>query len=143
MLPVMGSPETEKPDGEKLLALKDSILEQWGELPSEHQASMALVLVGQVVEGEYGSWLTEALQTLWVPPAPAKLLPVIPLSKDHLRLTVLTKEEQEQLDDDDLHHMTKQLIEHFISDTFADELEFLARLRLAEKQEKTSKPADG
>ena len=49
-------------DADQLLAAKNEILSLWRALPPEHQATMALVLVAEVVDaGEYDDWLRQAI----------------------------------------------------------------------------------
>jgi len=50
---------------EALHDLKKNIMAAWDQLPSEHKATMALVLFGSVMEGEWGPWVREAADTLW------------------------------------------------------------------------------
>jgi hypothetical protein len=45
----------------ELLKLKEEILERWGKLPPEHQATTLLVLV---YESEWGDWAVEAHKLL-------------------------------------------------------------------------------
>lgn len=51
-------------DVQQILALKDTIRAAWGQLPVEHQASLLLVLIRRVLEGEYGQWLAEVIRLL-------------------------------------------------------------------------------
>src|SRR5258708_3435643 len=46
---------------EQILQLKDELLERWHQLPSEHQASLGLVLLNEVMQGEWGEWLRDAI----------------------------------------------------------------------------------
>lgn len=46
---------------EHLLKLKAELLERWQQLPVEHQATMGLVLLQELLDGEYGTWMREAL----------------------------------------------------------------------------------
>lgn len=46
---------------EHLLQLKNEVLERWQPLPPAHRASMALVLLQDVLAGDYGPWLVDAL----------------------------------------------------------------------------------
>lgn len=54
--------ETAPQDPEQLLQLKSELLECWCQLPVEHQASMALVLLGDVLDDELGAWMVDALR---------------------------------------------------------------------------------
>jgi hypothetical protein len=53
----------EQPDPERLLALKDQLFSCWQQLPDEHKASMGLVLINDLANGEYFGWLMGALLT--------------------------------------------------------------------------------
>ena len=53
------------PNPEELHKLKDELVATWEQLPPEHQATMALVLVQTVMEGEWGEWMREAIATKW------------------------------------------------------------------------------
>ena len=125
-------------DPEQLLQLKNSISEQWEQLPPEHQASTALVLMGKVLEGEYGLGLLSAVETLWQDTSSpqGKVLPIVPLSATQLEFANLTPDEIAQLDEDDLRHITYAMARHYANDVFWEELEFHARNTLAEKREK-------
>jgi len=52
-------------DPEGLLQLKDQLFDAWRQLPGEHQATTVLALVGEVMAGEQGPWLREALVLQW------------------------------------------------------------------------------
>lgn len=52
--------EHERPTAEALLALKGELRSRWEQLPPEHQASMVLTLIGDVMDGEWGAWLRDA-----------------------------------------------------------------------------------
>lgn len=49
------------PNKEQLLQLKTELLARWQMLPAAHRASMALVLLQDVLAGDYGPWLQDAL----------------------------------------------------------------------------------
>jgi hypothetical protein len=46
---------------DEILNIKDELQQRWQQLPPEHQATMALVLVKDVFAGEQGDWLIDAL----------------------------------------------------------------------------------
>lgn len=123
--------------GEQLLHLKGEIETRWEQLPPEHQASMALVLLSKVLEGEYGEWLRSAIDVLSEKQgsAPVKVLPIMPLSGEHLALASLTEEEIGQLDENDLKSITYGIARHFTNDVFWEELEYLAREVTKQKRE--------
>lgn len=53
------------PDPQELLQLKDELITRFEQLPPEHQATMALVLIDRVMQGEWGAWLKEAVAVKW------------------------------------------------------------------------------
>jgi hypothetical protein len=55
-------PERERPTPDDLLRLKDSIVSLVQQLPSEHQASLGLVLAKGILQGDMGTWFREALR---------------------------------------------------------------------------------
>jgi hypothetical protein len=122
-------------DPERLLQLKDTLLEQWRALPAEHQASMALVLHTQVMAGEYGPWLRAAIQVMEQPEThgPYRFLPILRLTPDHLTQANLTEEEISRLDEEDLRAISHEIVRHYTNDVFWEELEFLARKTLDDK----------
>lgn len=124
------------PSPEDILHLKDEISERWRHLPPEHQATLALVLFQQTLEGEYGPWLRAAVRTLDPPDvdSPFRFLPIVRIARSHLDQANLTPEEVAELDDEDLMHISQQIVRHYTNDVFWEELEFLARLTLAEKR---------
>ena len=118
-------------DAETLHQLKDDIFDRWGQLPEEHQASMALVLLGRVLEGSYATWLVGAVETL------AHKAPPMASGggRELLARAHLSEEEINLLDQTDLQRIAQTMIEHYVNDAFWDELEFVARLTLAEKRD--------
>ena len=129
------------PPPEELLKRKGEILEHWGQLPPEHQATMTLVLFQQVLEGEYGPWLRSAVKimTQQEPDEPFRFLPIIRISRSHLTQAGLTEAEIDQLNEEDVMNISHDIVRHYTNDVFWEELEFIARLRLAEKR---NPPAD-
>ena len=45
--------------------MKDELVSLWDQLPKEHQATMTLVLIDRVMQGEMGTWLKEAISIKW------------------------------------------------------------------------------
>lgn len=123
------------PDPQDILALKDSILDQWQRLPPEHQATMVLVLLRRLMEGEYGSWLLSAIDLLWKEKSPFynRVLPISHITHADLKHTNLTADEIARLTEDDLNHIMHGISAHTINDAFWEEVAFVARLVLAEK----------
>lgn len=115
--------------------LKAGILEQWQQLPPEHQATIALVLIHHLVEGEYGPWTLAAIETLWKEKSPlyGKTLPITAITHADLKQTDLTESEMAQLTEDDLKRITHDVSEHYANDVFWEEVGFIARLVLAKK----------
>ena len=138
MLPIsMAEQDTPPLSPEDLLQLKDKISEQWQQLPIAHQETMMLVLLNQMLAGERGAWVLASIELLWKthsPPA-EQLLPIPHITHADLEYLNLTPEEIAQLDDDDLKHITHQIMRHFTHDVFLEELEFLVERKLAEKRQ--------
>ena len=53
------------PDPEELNRINDEMVATWEQLPAEHQASMALVLLQTIMDGEWGEWMKEAIALKW------------------------------------------------------------------------------
>ncbi len=53
--------EQEKPSPQDLLPLKGELRARWEQLPPEHQAAMVLTLIADVMQGEWGDWLKDAI----------------------------------------------------------------------------------
>lgn len=131
----MTHPEAGRPSDEELLTLKTNIRRDWGLLPPEHQASMTLVLVQEVADGEMGEWLLSALELLNKPTeAKSPLLPLESMFQAQLQLAGLSEEERRQLTAEDFHLISARVMEHLTGDVLLDELEYAARRRLEEKQ---------
>ena len=58
----MPQAELGTPTPEEILKIKEQLLEHWRQLPGEHQASMALVLLQEVLGDDYGQWIKDALE---------------------------------------------------------------------------------
>jgi hypothetical protein len=121
------------PIPERLHVLKDELMERFGQLPPEHQATMALVLVNQVIEGELGEWMREAIALRFPQDNP------FAVSHDDLRQTRLPDGQISQLNDQDLAHISRMLRQHYEQDVFLVAAPVIAELVLAEKQ-KPPKP---
>jgi hypothetical protein len=120
---------------EHILHLKGEIFSRWEQLPPEHQATVTLIMLSHLVEGEYGPWTLSAMEMLWKEKSPlySKTLPIPQISQADLAQTNLTAEEIAQLSEDDLRRITHDVSEHFANDVFWEEIEFIARLVLAER----------
>ena len=58
---------TEKPTPTpaEILQNKNELRERWDKLPIEHQASMLLTFLQEVLNGEYQDWMVVALRILF------------------------------------------------------------------------------
>lgn len=116
---------------QELLAIKDSIFLQWQRLPSEHQASMLLVLMNRVLNSEYGPWAADAIKLLSTRPEnplpPTSAPPIT--SADLARHTDLAPDEIARLSTEDLKDISAVVTAHLVFDVFWNEVEYLARQR--------------
>lgn len=128
--------ESHTPSPEDLLHFKDEITRHWRQLPPEHQATMTLVLFQETLEGEYGSWLRSAVRVIDHPESdsPFRFLPIVRITKAHLDQANLSADEIARLDDEDLMSISHDIVRHYTNDVFWEELEFLVRKTLDEKQ---------
>lgn len=62
-----GEPAESGRDPEAILQLKSRLFTVWRQLPAEHQATIALVFVAELMAGEEGAWLREAIALQWPP----------------------------------------------------------------------------
>ncbi len=53
--------EQEKPSPHDLITLKGELRARWEQLPPEHQATMVLTLIADVMQEEWGDWLKDAI----------------------------------------------------------------------------------
>lgn len=113
---------------EEVLTLKDEITARWRSLPPEHQASLALTLSANVMDGEYGPWFLTAIALLH----PEIDVP-LPLSDEHLRQVGLSDEELRQLDEADRQDIRRRMIDHWLQDAYWQDLEYQATKLLEEK----------
>ncbi len=89
---------------ENILHLKDELLSLWQQLPTEHQATFALLLFNEVQQSEWGEWLTEAvgeLQKDRKQELAKQAYPVISISRAGLD-QIFSQEEVAQFSDDDV-----------------------------------------
>lgn len=116
----------------ELLAIKDGILEQWQRLPTEHQASMFLVLMNRVLQSDHGEWAADAIKLLATPHEPSLTPESAPRvsNQDLIHHTGLTPPEIAQLSAEDLKQISAAVMQHLIHDVFWDEFEHQARQHL-------------
>jgi hypothetical protein len=126
-------PEEGPSNSEQLLVRKEELMQRFGQLPTEHQASMTLVLLNQVMEGELGEWIREAIG-LRFPPENQ-----FAVSLDDIRQIYLPEDQIVKLDDQDLSHISRMLRQYYEQEVFPVALPVIAGLVLAEKQ-KPPKP---
>ncbi len=108
---------------------KDEILSRFQQLPPEHQATVGLVLVKSIMEGEWGVWFTDALTRRYLG---AAVFPVV--DRDVLRAARFTEDDIAQFSDEDLTRIAQQMREHYVSDLFGDEIFFHAQEVLESKR---------
>jgi hypothetical protein len=131
----MSEPPKPSPESEHLLRLKDDILSQWEQLPVDHQASMAMVLVGRVLAGEEGAWLREAIELRWPmeQEAPAESFPVVSIGRADLKKVGLSSEQAAQLSDDDMRGIAAAMEHYYRLGAFWLDLEQVAHEAWEEK----------
>jgi hypothetical protein len=131
-------PKSELPSAspEELLHIKDTIHQQWQKLPPEHQASTLLVLLSQTLEGEYGSWLSGALEVMGQHTIrhPVQVLPIPPLTRGHLELVNLSEDEITQFSEADLRHISGEMMAHYANTLFWEELGNFVKKAVQEKR---------
>jgi hypothetical protein len=138
MMLLMPKSELPPTSPKELLHIKDTIHQQWQKLPPEHQASTILVLLSQTLDGEYGPWLSGALEVMsqHTVRRPVPVLPIPPLTRGHLELANLSEDEIAQFSEADLRHIAHEMMDHYANDVFWEELEYLAQKTLEEKRGK-------
>jgi len=122
---------------ERLLQLKDELLERFHALPPGHQATMGLLMVKSILAGEWGAWFHDTLTTRFRLGDTAHVPPyMFQVSRDHLRRVHVSEDEIAALADSDLMTIASLIHEHYITDAFWDELAFITDLVLAGKKRK-------
>src|SRR5690349_7003857 len=92
-----GQSDKQQANAEPVITLKNEILQRFEALPPEHQATMGLVLVKQIMDGAWGDWLQDALiRQYWG----NSVFPSI--DRDVLRAVRFTEDEVAQFSDEDL-----------------------------------------
>ncbi len=125
---------------ELMRELKDKLLSECQELPLKEQGKLALELLDNVMncQDKY-HWLKlrEAIDKRW--PVKPQSIPstfaLVTLNHDDLQRAHLDDEELAQFDDDDLIEIARVVRNSFVHDIFWDEVEFVARAFLEQKQE--------
>ncbi len=125
--------EQDKPTPEELLQIKAELTERWRKLPVEHQASMMVVLLKSVMDGEYGEWIHAAIE---ISRATEDAAPksAFTVTREDVKQLRFSPEEIAQLSDDDLLKISRALEAHYRHDLFRDELRHGVEIALEEKQ---------
>ncbi len=134
-------PDLEHPqpiaDPAELLALKATLQDIWEQLPPEHQATMALVLLQSVAASAYGAWLYDAMQRTWEGKThtPDLAVPIASISRADLK-RVLTAAEIARLSDADLRLIAEKMEDLYVDDMFWGDLQSVSRDILVSKPPK-------
>jgi hypothetical protein len=119
---------------EHILAVKDELLARFEQLPPEHQATICLVMVRTILEGEWGDWLRNALAMKVDKPDAPYIPSFFNVSRDDLRRVDVSEEDIDLLSDTDLTTIASLVHEHYITDAIWDEIAFITDLVLAGKR---------
>jgi len=125
--------EQERAGSEHLHNLKDLVLDSFRQLPAEHQASMGLVLVSAIIEGEWGTWFQEALASRFGIERAEEPSALCAVSRADLQEAGFSEREISQLTDDDLSTIAKMITEHWTTDVFRDDLLVITEMVLERK----------
>jgi hypothetical protein len=132
--PVASSPK--ESEAEIVTEIKGSILTQWQKLPISEQKETALDLLDEVMTSQYVSAFREAVDSRW-PGKPKSLhatFALVSLDHDDLQRAHLDEAEITQLNDDDLVEIARTVRNHFVQDVFWDEVEYVARAMLEQRE---------
>jgi hypothetical protein len=121
-------------DVDRIVALKDELLARLGQLPPEHQATIGLVMVNTIMQGEWGDWFRNALAAKVGEPNSASIPSFFNVSRDDLRRVEVSEENIDLLSDTDLMTIASLVHEHYITDGIWDEIAFITDIVLAGKQ---------
>ena len=117
------SEEQRKLTPEELLQAKDRVLEQWRLLPSEHQATMFLVLLKEVDSADMRDWVWNAVTALYSASESSQtFLPVPIVSRTKLAELNIDEAELAKLTDSDLLTISERIQAQYAHDEFWDEL---------------------
>jgi hypothetical protein len=120
---------------EEILYFKEQLLNFWRQLPSEHQASIVLLLTNEVLTGQWGTWLREAIALRWPIETPEQSVLRFGISREDLKQVHLSEQEISQLTDEDLKTIAYLMAEHYLNDVFWDDLSYIAEGILAKKRQ--------
>jgi hypothetical protein len=119
---------TPSDEAERLIHVKEEILNQFRQLPMEHQASLGFVIVNILMEGELSSWFLDATTRRYL--QTALLLEV---DREDLEQAGISNVDIARLTDQDLVTLGRRLREHYIHDLYPDELRFHTNALLEHK----------
>ena len=122
-------------DPQHFLQAKNALRDLWQELPPEHQATMLLVLLKEVLKGDHQAWMADAIARLhpqMMVPAP-EMFPLPLVSRAKLAELDLPAEQMATLTDADLAEIARRMYAHYAQDWFWDEFAFHADAVLREK----------
>lgn len=108
---------------DQLLQLKEAIITAFQALPPEHQATMSLSVFKIVTDGEWGTWVKDALSRLnMTETSSVGSFPTV--TRDHLHHVAFSENEIGKLTDDELAAISRAMYTHYVSDLFWDEVQF-------------------
>ena len=117
---------------ESISVAKEQLLAIWEALPNEHKATIALLLVNNVMEGEYQFWLQQAIAFRW--PLKTEHLelayPHFEISEQDLHRAHLDEAEIARLAPEHLRQIGAIMRNHYIHDVFWPEMQHVAHVVL-------------
>lgn len=135
--------EREQSEGERLLQIKDTIHSHWMQLPPEHQATMALVLIKNTLAGQAGDWLREAVALLDHSTAEsddglsiAPLQVKVTLTREHINQLPEAYTEKAQLTDEDIRRIERN-VELNVYENIWNEIEAVVAAEIDAKEHKS------
>jgi len=112
-----------------MIRRKDDILAAFATLPAEHQATLSLVLIQTVMNGEWGDWLRGTLALRFL----AQSEPFYTILRTEFDQAGLSPEQMDSLTNEDLANIARMVSDHLLTDAFWDEVRYIAENRLYEK----------
>lgn len=115
--------EQRKPTANEVLQTKDRVLEQWRLLPTEHQATMLLVLLKEIDSGDMNDWTRNAITTLY--PTPEHTQPIVSaflITREKLAQLDIAEQELATLTNEDLSAIAERIEAAFTGEEFWEEL---------------------
>ncbi len=115
--------------------ITEDLLDRFRALSSDQQAATGLALVTAILDGPWGTWFQNALTARFTVGKNTLVPPYMRhVNREALRRAHLTEDEIDRLSDTDMTTITKLVYEHFITDAYWEELEFITDLVLAGKK---------